>query len=230
MCVHTRARAGAWLRRKTHAHTAETPPWLKRRYFFITYGSTWHDSSICAMRRDWCIPPTNGEIALWPNARVVQCKYYVSLKRNGCNNKIMWYNICFFVTDACMSHMTPSYVRHDSVGEGNVAGIMYVWHDSSTWLIEMWDMAHWNARHDSFIFICVTWLIHIHMCDLTWLYVWHDSPTRETWLIRMWDMTQSKKGTSLWCVRHDTFICVRHDTFICVTWRREYVVQGGVES
>ena len=39
------------------------------------------------------IPPKNGVIALWPNTRVVNCKYYVSQKRNGFNNKIHWYNI-----------------------------------------------------------------------------------------------------------------------------------------
>ena len=38
-------------------------------------------------------PPKNGVIALWPNKRVVKCKYYVSQKQNGFNNKIQWYNI-----------------------------------------------------------------------------------------------------------------------------------------
>ena len=44
------------------------------------------------------IPPTkslpkNGVIALWPNTRVVKCKYYVSQKQNGFNNKIHWNSI-----------------------------------------------------------------------------------------------------------------------------------------
>ena len=30
---------------------------------------------------------------LWPNTRVVKCKYYVSQKQNGFNNKIQWYSI-----------------------------------------------------------------------------------------------------------------------------------------
>ena len=34
------------------------------------------------------IPPKNGVIALWPNTRVVKCKYYVSQKQNGFNKKI----------------------------------------------------------------------------------------------------------------------------------------------
>ena len=38
-------------------------------------------------------PPKNGVIALWPNKRVVKCKYYVSQKQNGFNNKIHWYSI-----------------------------------------------------------------------------------------------------------------------------------------
>jgi len=35
----------------------------------------------------------NGVIALWKNRRVVKCKYYVSQKQNGFNNKIHWYSI-----------------------------------------------------------------------------------------------------------------------------------------
>jgi len=38
-------------------------------------------------------PPKNGVITLWPNTRVVKCKYYVSQKKNGFNNKIHWYSI-----------------------------------------------------------------------------------------------------------------------------------------
>jgi len=38
-------------------------------------------------------PPKNGVIALWTNTRVVKCKYYVSQKQNGLNNKIYWYSI-----------------------------------------------------------------------------------------------------------------------------------------
>ena len=38
-------------------------------------------------------PPKNGVITLWPNTRVVKCKYYVSQKQNGFNNKIHGYSI-----------------------------------------------------------------------------------------------------------------------------------------
>jgi len=38
-------------------------------------------------------PPKNGLIALWPNTRVVKCKYSVSQKQNRFNDKAHWYNI-----------------------------------------------------------------------------------------------------------------------------------------
>jgi len=38
-------------------------------------------------------PPKIGEIALWSNTRVVKCKYDVSQKQNGFDNKNQWYNI-----------------------------------------------------------------------------------------------------------------------------------------
>jgi len=37
------------------------------------------DLFVCAP----CMPPKNGVIALWPNTRVVKCKYYVSQKQMG---------------------------------------------------------------------------------------------------------------------------------------------------
>ena len=110
----------------------------------------------------------------------------------------------------------------------------YVWRDSFIHvpcLIQGYDMDHlygWHScvRHDSFIrdsFICVTWLIH--MCHVTYSYVWHDSFICVTWLIHMCDMTHSY-------VWHDSSTCVTwlihmcdmthphvwHDSFICVTW------------
>ena len=36
-------------------------------------------------------PPKNGDIALWPNTRVVKCKYHVSQKRNESNIKVQRY-------------------------------------------------------------------------------------------------------------------------------------------
>jgi len=41
-------------------------------------------------------PPKNGLIALWPNPRVVKCKYHVSQKQNGFKNKIHWYSILLY--------------------------------------------------------------------------------------------------------------------------------------
>ena len=50
----------------------------------INFARAWHDSFI---------PPKNRVIALWANTRVVKCKYYVSQKQNGCNDKIHLYSI-----------------------------------------------------------------------------------------------------------------------------------------
>ena len=71
--------------------------------------------------------------------------------------------------------------------------------------------------------MCATWRIHI--CDMTFLCVWHDSFMCLTWLIHVSDMTHS-------CVWRDSFMCVTwlshmcdvthscvwRDSFMCVTW------------
>jgi len=41
----------------------------------------------------YVLPPKTGELALWPNTRVVKCKYCVSQKRNEANDKDQWYNV-----------------------------------------------------------------------------------------------------------------------------------------
>ena len=46
----------------------------------------------CSFWVSW-MPPKNGVIALWPNTRVVKCKYCVSQKRNEANNKNQWVNV-----------------------------------------------------------------------------------------------------------------------------------------
>jgi len=61
------------------------------------------------------------------------------------------------------------------------------------------DMTHVYVWHDSFIH--VTWLIH--MCDMTHSYMWHDSYVCVTWIIRTCDMTHA---------------CAWHDGCICVPW------------
>ena len=77
----------------------------------------------------------------------------------------------------------------------------------------MCDMTHLYVRHDSFI--CVTWLIH--RCGMTHSHVRQDSflcvtwlIICVTWLIHMCDMTHS-------CVWHDSSIRVPW-LIICVTW------------
>ena len=43
---------------------------------------------ICTLSLHLCsFPPKNGVIALWPNTRVVKCKYYFSQKQSLFNNK-----------------------------------------------------------------------------------------------------------------------------------------------
>ena len=76
-----------------------------------------------------------------------------------------------------------------------------------TWLILMCDMTHLYVCHDSFI--CVPWLIHI--CVMTHSYVWHGAFRCETmalftcvtWLIHICAMTHS-------------WVC--HDSVLCVPW------------
>ena len=60
-------------------------------------------------------------------------------------------------------------------------------------------MSIYSFTHDAFA--RVVWLIH--MCDVTYSYVWHDTFIRVTWHIHMCDMTHSH---------------VWHDSFTCVTW------------
>jgi len=63
------------------------------------------------------------------------------------------------------------------------------------WLIYMCDMTHLYVWHDSCI--CVTWLIHI--CDMIHSYVWHDSFLCRTWLIRTHFQQNKKKSKLTWC-------------------------------
>ena len=81
-----------------------------------------------------------------------------------------------------------------------------VWYESSicvirfgTWLIHMWDMNYSYVGHDSFI--CGTWLTH--MWDMTHSNMGPDSSIRGIWRIHIWDKTHPYVG---------------HDLFICGTW------------
>jgi len=88
-----------------------------------------------------------------------------------------------------------------------------------TWLIYMCDMTHLYVRHDS-LYVRHESLIY-YMCDMNHWYTY----IQVTWLIYMCDMTHLY-------VRHDSSICatwliymcdmthlyVRHDSSICATW------------
>ena len=83
-----------------------------------------------------------------------------------------------------------------------------------TWQIYKCDMTHLYVWHDTFI--SVMWLLH--MCDMTHSYVWHYSFICVTWLIHMCDMTHSY-------VWHDSFICVYvTKPHSYVTWWCDYIL------
>jgi len=147
------------------------------------------------------------------------------------------------IRDACVTNAQPHRMRHECstpslTPQDERWGWAFVTH-ASGWAMHtpslilrmhtpslMRPVTHVCVSRDSFTctrdsFTCVTWLIHvcdIHMRDMPYWYVWHDSfiwvtvthlyMWRDlficvTWLIHMCDMTHSY---------------VRHDSFICVTW------------
>jgi len=56
-----------------------------------------------------------------------------------------------------------------------------------TWLIHLCDITYSFVWHD--LFICVAWLVHV--CDMTRSCLWRDSFICVTWLIHVRDMTHS---------------------------------------
>ena len=91
----------------------------------------------------------------------------------------------------------------------------YLWLDSfKVWsgAIKICDMMHSYAWLDSCALLCVTWPLHVDMCDVTnacWHagHQRHDSFIHETWLIHTRDMTHSY-------MRHDSFISYK--CVICI--------------
>jgi len=77
----------------------------------------------------------------------------------------------------------------------------YTWNDTCEMFYMKW---HTHAcKICETTLPCLTWLIHVcdmTMCDMTHLYVWHDSFTCVTWLIHMFNMTHS-------CVWNRSIIC-----------------------
>ena len=65
-------------------------------------------------------PPKDGEIALWPNTRVVKCKYYVSQKQNGFNDKIHSYStlLTFIFKFTARLQWTKIFVPSDLSKDG----------------------------------------------------------------------------------------------------------------
>jgi len=78
-----------------------------------------------------------------------------------------------------------------------------------------------RCRSGSCAFISVTWLIHT--CDMTHLYVWHDSFIRVTWLIHMW--WNASLVTAYFFTWHDPFMNVIWSVHIW--WHAEHLQHLG---
>jgi len=95
---------------------------------------------------------------------------------------------------------------------------LYVWHVSvicATRLHDMWRPLGTQLCAPLGSQVCVTWRMLFDICDMTLLYVRHDSFTCMIWLFHMCDMTPSY-------VRHNCSICatpsyVWHNCFLCAT-------------
>jgi len=78
----------------------------------------------------------------------------------------------------------------------------------------MCDMTHLYVWHDSFIYI--------HICDMTHLYVWHDSFIRVTWRINIDSYVCHDSLLSLLSLHfiYGRYTCcnIGVASFICVTW------------
>jgi len=124
-----------------------------------------------------------------------------------------WFlHVCDWTCRLLGRDMVRLYMWHDSstyvMWLGDMCNMTrrYVWHESATcvtWLVDACDMTHGCVWHDSST--CATWLID--MCDVTRRYVWHDSSTCvtgfATWLMDACDITHG---------------CVRHNSSTCATW------------
>ena len=119
-----------------------------------------------------------------------------------------------------------------------------------TWLIHTWDMTHSCVWHDSHrISSKEPWFanfVMMYLCEITYLYLRHDSFTCVIWCMHLCDMPSTPSSEPRCAcsmimqlcdmtysyVWHDSFICVTrlfhmcdmthsyvwHDSFICVTW------------
>ena len=81
-------RSQIWMTYKRALHFRKTTIFFRKRTSVCGGAALSNMNGSCHV-----YPPKNGLIALWPNTRVVQCKYSVSPKQNGFNNKVHWYNI-----------------------------------------------------------------------------------------------------------------------------------------
>jgi len=92
----------------------------------------------------------------------------------------------------------------------SLAGVC-VWHDSvirATWLIRMCDMTHLYVWHDSLRCATKSNTLYVTVKSRFFLAVWRDSVICVSWLIGMCAVTQ-------WYVCHDSFMCVAWLIDIC---------------
>jgi len=124
------------------------------------------------------------------------------------------------------AHSIPPFIRVTRLIYVRDMTHSYVWRAPfmcATWLIHIFnmtyspkmmrDMTHLSDyAHSIPPFICVTWVTHV--CDMSDLYVQHDSSTCATWLIHMCNMTHSPQ-----MICDMTHLMVWHDSLTRLTWR-----------
>ena len=111
------------------------------------------------------------------------------------------------MTLSCVTEFPPTWKRSICVC---VTWLILTYTPDSRWLR--------NKRR----LVCVTQLI-THICDMTRLYVWHDSVVRVTWLV--YESPSSRQRRDVFCMEttsngmfDTTYAHMWHDSVICWTW------------
>jgi len=157
----------------------------------MTHQYVWHDSFICVT---WLIQ------AIRPLLHWFICAKWL-MPMCDMAHSYMWRDL-FRKYDHYSTH---SFVRCD-------------WCTCVTWLIHMCDTTHSGNTTTTALFICAK--SPILMCDMTHVYVWHDSFLDVTWLIQAIRPLQHSfiyaKWLILMCDMTDSYVW--HDLFIYMTW------------
>jgi len=165
----------------------------------VTYSYVQHDWIICVV--SWL----NFMYIMIPGTTPVAHTHTATLCNTHCNTlqHSATATHCNTLQHTCTENSCRSYGWHESI-------ICATWLMERvplsfirvTWLIRMCDMTHLYVRHDSYVWrdscMCATWLIH--MCNMTKSYV-HMTPGSFTPVVYMFDMARS----NVW---HDSFTWV----------------------